>query len=108
MDDNDFSDSDNPELKALWNEQASVEERLNKAQNDENMAVWVLGLMDTYSNRMQPQHTESSKLKEFLEQYVEWYVMESERHCKAKAQVSKEEKKIKSLLVGILKVELQL
>lgn len=72
------------------------------------MAVRVLGLMDTYGNRMQPQHTESSKLKEFLEQYVERYATESERHRKAKAQVSKEEKEIESLSVGILKVELQL
>lgn len=72
------------------------------------MAVRVLSLMDSYGNRMQPQHTESSKLEEFLEQYVERYATESERHRKAKAQMSKEEKEIESLSDKILKVELQL
>lgn len=72
------------------------------------MAVRVLGLMDSYGNRMQPQHTESDKLQNFLECYVERYATESERHRKAKAQVSKEEKEIGSLSDKILKLELQL
>lgn len=57
---------------------------------------------------MQPQHTESNKLEEFLGQYVERYATESERHRKAKVQVSKEEKVVESLSVKVLKVELQL
>lgn len=107
-DDDDLSDNDDPKLKSLRDERASAEERLEKARNNEKMAVQVLGFMDSYGNRMQPQHTENSKLEEFVEQYIERYATESERHSKAKAQVSKEEKEIESLSVKILKVEQQL
>lgn len=107
-DDDNSSDSEDPKLKSLRDERASAEERLDKSRNGKNMAERVLGLMDSYGNRMQPQHTESNKFEEFLGQYVERYATESERHLKAKAQVSKEEKEIESLSGKILKVELQL
>ncbi|BCR92238.1 DUF4139 domain-containing protein [Aspergillus chevalieri] len=107
-DNDDPSDSEDPKLKSIRDERTSAEERLDKARNDENMAVRVLSLMDSYGNRMQPQYTESDKFQDFLERYVERYTIESERHRKAKAQVLKEEKEIVGPISDkLLKLEIQ-
>lgn len=107
-DDDSSCENEDPKLKSLRDERTNAEERLDKARNDENMAVRVLDLMDSYGNKMQPQHTENDRFQDFLERYVERYATESERHRKAKAQVSKEEKEISSLSEKILKLDRKL
>lgn len=104
------SDGEDPkstELKSIKSARASAEERLEKARNDEMIALQVLGFMDSYGRSMQPQHAESSNLETFIERYIERCATENERRYKAQVQVSKEEKEIESLSKKIQKLELQ-